>query len=153
MHLVTIHAIGEIKTLDTNFFFYVSILLVFSALVPDKDGRIAIIVPLSLGTIDNHRKACIYLWKLQNQRTAPCPNPAPNPHSDGPLDAAINAYGVRLVYDKAATGTTRNTACNTRDTYDGNNNNKKKHAVKLVLRGSYRIGGSDMMHICIQSTM
>ncbi|KAF8929819.1 hypothetical protein BGZ47_000870, partial [Haplosporangium gracile] len=91
---------------------------VFAGLVPDKHGRVAIMVPLSLGTVDNYRKACIYLWKLQNQRTTLCPNPAPNPRSDGPLDDAINAYGVRLVYDKATTGTTRNTACDTRDTYD-----------------------------------
>ncbi|KAG9064047.1 hypothetical protein KI688_003226 [Linnemannia hyalina] len=95
---------------------------VFSGLAPDKHGRIAIMVPLSLGTVDNYRKACIYLWKLQNQRTTLCPNPAPNPRTDGPLDDAINAYGVRLVYDKATTGTTRNTPCDTRDTYDGNDN-------------------------------
>ncbi|KAF9368225.1 hypothetical protein CPB97_004803, partial [Podila verticillata] len=91
---------------------------VFSGLVPHKDGCIAIIMPLTLGTVDNYHKACIYLWKLQNQRTAPCPNPMSNPHSDGPLDAAINAYGVHLIYDKAVTGTTRNTACDMHNTYD-----------------------------------
>ncbi|KAF9124408.1 hypothetical protein BGX30_000959, partial [Mortierella sp. GBA39] len=85
---------------------------VFSGLVPDKHGGVAIMVPLSLGTVDNYRKACIYLWKLQNQMITLCPYPAPNPPSDEPLDDAINAYGVRLIYDKATIGTTRNTACN-----------------------------------------
>ena len=94
-------------------------ILHFNSLFWAKYGRVMITVPLTLGTVDNYRKALIYLWKLQNQRTAPCPNPAPNPRSDGPLDEAINAYGVRLVYEKASSGTTRNTLCNTRDTYDG----------------------------------
>ncbi|KAG0359930.1 hypothetical protein BGX24_005677, partial [Mortierella sp. AD032] len=91
---------------------------IFSGLIPDKYGRINITVPLTLGTVDNYRKACIYLWKLQSQRIALCLNPAPNPRSDGSLDAAISDYGVRLVYDRATTGTTRNTLCETRDTYD-----------------------------------
>ncbi|KAK3833241.1 MAG: hypothetical protein J3R72DRAFT_231522 [Linnemannia gamsii] len=93
---------------------------VFSGLVPDKYGRINITVPLTLGTVDNYRKACIYLWKLQSQRTTLCPNPAPNPRSDSPLNAAISDYGVRLVYAKASIGTTRDTLCEARDTYDGN---------------------------------
>ncbi|KAG0345620.1 hypothetical protein BG004_003464 [Podila humilis] len=63
------------------------------------------------GTVDNCRKACIYLWKLQIQRTTKCPNPAPNPRSDRRLDDAINTYGDRLVYNKVTTGTARNTAC------------------------------------------
>ncbi|KAK3840206.1 MAG: hypothetical protein JOS17DRAFT_9859 [Linnemannia elongata] len=75
-------------------------------------------VPLALGSVENIRKAIQYLWKHQCRTEAPYPNPASNPRQYIPLNEAINAYGVDLVYGKISTGTTtRRTTCLIRNPY------------------------------------
>ncbi|KAF9081865.1 hypothetical protein BGX27_004744, partial [Mortierella sp. AM989] len=74
-------------------------------------------VPVRVETVETARKSLIYLWRQQNARTSPYPNPAPNPRNNIPLKDAIAEYETRLIYARSAAGTVRTTACSIRDPY------------------------------------
>ncbi|KAF9992009.1 hypothetical protein BGZ79_003640 [Entomortierella chlamydospora] len=77
----------------------------------DSHGFKIIEVPITSGTVDNIRKALIYLWRQQSASSAPYPNPAPNPRSDSLLSESVNEYRRSLIDDIATSGTARTGAC------------------------------------------
>ncbi|KAF9997049.1 hypothetical protein BGZ80_007094 [Entomortierella chlamydospora] len=83
----------------------------------DSHGFKIIDVPITFGTVDNIKKAPIYLWRQQSASSAPYPNLAPNPRSDSLLNESVNEYRRSLIDDIATSGTTRTGACAVRDTY------------------------------------
>src|SRR5690606_38318715 len=81
--------------------------------------RMVVYAPFTLGTVDNHRKALVYLWKKQCDRTVKYKNIFPNPRTDQMLSQKIDEYGVSLVYEKVLSGTITCTATPTvRDPYN-----------------------------------
>lgn len=99
-------------------FFLLLVLLVLDTAITDENGEAVIHVPLALGSVENIRKALQYLWKHQSRSEVPYPNPASNPRQYIPLNEAIDAYGVALVYGKISTGTsTRTPTCLIRNPY------------------------------------
>ncbi|KAF9991247.1 hypothetical protein BGZ79_004700, partial [Entomortierella chlamydospora] len=77
----------------------------------DSHGFKIIDVPITFGTVDNIKKAPIYLWRQQSASSAPYPNLAPNPRSDSLLNESVNEYRRSLIDDIATSGTTRTGAC------------------------------------------